>query len=91
MNTEKKRMSLPIQILIGLALGVIVGLLLQNNPEIADNFIKPFGTIFLNLIKLIIVPLVFSSLLVGVADLDDAAKIGKIGLKTFVYFLFREA
>lgn len=88
MNTEKKRMSLPIQILIGLALGVIVGLLLQNNPEIADNFIKPFGTIFLNLIKLIIVPLVFSSLLVGVADLDDAAKIGKIGLKTFVYFLF---
>lgn len=83
---KKKRMSLPIQILIGLILGVIVGILLQNNPDFANKFIKPIGTIFLNLIKLVIVPLVFSSLVVGVADLKDAKQIGKIGLKTFVYF-----
>lgn len=74
MDREKsKKLSLPLQILIGLVLGVIVGLMLQGNPDIADKYIKPFGTVFLNLIKLVIVPLVFSSLLVGVADLDDAA------------------
>ncbi len=83
---KEKRLSLPFQILIGLSLGILAGIMLQNNPDVADNFIKPLGTIFLNLIKLVIVPLVFSSLLVGIADLDDAAKIGKIGLKTFIYF-----
>ncbi|HHX04031.1 MAG TPA: dicarboxylate/amino acid:cation symporter [Tissierellia bacterium] len=87
MQKKKSGLSLPIRILIGLVLGIIVGILLQSNPEIADKYIKPLGTIFLNLIKLIIVPLVFSSLLVGVADLQDVTKIGKIGLKTVVYFL----
>lgn len=83
---EKKKMSLPIQILIGLLAGIVVGILLQNNVEIANSFIKPLGTLFLNLIKLVIVPLVFASLVVGVADLKDAKQIGKIGMKTFVYF-----
>lgn len=83
---EKKKMSLPIQILIGLIAGVVVGILLQSNAQLADTFIKPLGTLFLNLIKLVIVPLVFASLVVGVADLKDAKQIGKIGMKTFVYF-----
>ncbi|MCI6609288.1 MAG: dicarboxylate/amino acid:cation symporter [Ezakiella sp.] len=88
---SKKRLSLPIQILIGLIAGVIVGILLQNTPNAADTYIKPIGTVFLNLIKLVIVPLVFSSLIVGVADLKDAKEIGKIGLKTFVYFFVTTA
>lgn len=83
---EKKKMSLPIQILIGLIAGVVVGIFLQSNAQLADTFIKPLGTLFLNLIKLVIVPLVFASLVVGVADLKDAKQIGKIGMKTFVYF-----
>ncbi len=83
---EKKKMSLPIQILIGLIAGVVVGFFLQSNAQLADTFIKPLGTLFLNLIKLVIVPLVFASLVVGVADLKDAKQIGKIGMKTFVYF-----
>ncbi|MDO5028412.1 MAG: dicarboxylate/amino acid:cation symporter [Bacillota bacterium] len=87
----KKKISLPIQILIGLVAGVVVGIMFQGNPDIATKFIKPIGTIFLNLIKLVIVPLVFSSLIVGVADLKDAKQIGKIGLKTFVYFFVTTA
>lgn len=84
--SKKKGLSLPLQILIGLIVGVIVGIMMQGNPDAANKFIKPIGTLFLNLIKLVIVPLVFSSLLIGVADLKDAKQIGKIGAKTFVYF-----
>lgn len=87
MNGKKRKLSLPLQILIGLAIGIAVGMALQQNPKVADTYIKPIGTLFLNLIKLLIVPLVFSSLLVGVADLEDVTKIGRIGLKTFVYFM----
>lgn len=57
--TEKKKLSLPLQILIGLVIGIVVGMSLQNNPALADSYIKPIGTLFLNLIKLLIVPLVF--------------------------------
>lgn len=90
MTVKKKKLSLSVKILIGLLLGVVVGYILQvtDNVDIANNFIKPLGTLFLNLIKLIIVPLVFSSLIVGVAGLGDVTKIGRIGGKTFVYFLF---
>ncbi len=91
MAKRKSGLSLPIQILIGLVIGILVGYFLQSSPEVADKYIKPFGTIFLNLIKLVIVPLVFSSLLVGVVDLEDVTKIGKIGLKTMVYFLVTTA
>lgn len=87
MTKKKPKLSLPLQIMIGLALGILVGILLQSNPGIADSYIRPLGTIFLNLIRLLIVPLVFSSLLIGVADLKDITKIGKIGLKTMVFFL----
>lgn len=88
---EKKGLSLPIQILIGLLVGIVVGIFLQSKPEIASTYIKPLGTLFLNLIKLVIVPLVFASLVVGVADLKDAKEIGKIGMKTFVYFFLTTA
>ncbi|MGO3751374.1 MAG: dicarboxylate/amino acid:cation symporter [Peptoniphilaceae bacterium] len=88
---EKKKWPLPLKILIGLTLGVITGIILQPNPELADVYVKPIGTIFLNLIKLIIVPLVFSSILVSVKELEDATKLGKIGLKTLLYFFITTA
>lgn len=81
-----KKVSLSVKICIGLVLGVIVGILLQSKPEIATTYIQPFGTLFLNLIKLVIVPLVFSSLLVGVCSLGDIKKLGKLGGKTVIYF-----
>ena len=66
-----KRLSLTTWIFIALILGVLAGLALQGAPEIADTYIKPFGTIFLNLIKMIVVPLVLFSIIAGVVSLDD--------------------
>lgn len=86
-----KKISLPVQILIALVLGVIVGLMLRGNPDIAVNYIKPFGTLFLNLIKLIIVPLVFSSLITGVGNLNDVKQLGRLGGKTLAFYLITTA
>ena len=82
----KKKMSLVTKIMLGLILGVIVGLFFTSSPKIATNYIKPIGTLFLNLIKMTIVPLVFSSLVVGAASVGDVKKLGRIGGKTMIYF-----
>lgn len=86
-----KKLQLTTKIFIGLALGIVLGIMLQSNPDIATNYIKPFGTLFLNLIKLVIVPLVFSSLVVGACSMDDVRKLGRIGGKTLAYYLFTTA
>lgn len=88
---KKKKMQLTTKILLGLILGIIVGMLLQGTPEIAQTYIKPFGTLFLNLIKMIIVPLVFSSLVVGAASIGDPKALGRIGGKTLAYYLITTA
>lgn len=86
-----KKLQLTSKIFIGLALGIILGIILQPNPDIATKYIKPFGTLFLNLIKLVIVPLVFSSLVVGACGMDDARKLGRIGGKTVAYYMLTTA
>lgn len=88
---KKKKMQLTTKILLGLILGIIVGMLLQGAPEIAQTYIKPFGTLFLNLIRMIIVPLVFSSLVVGAASIGDPKALGRIGGKTLGYYLVTTA
>jgi len=87
MKNEKKKLSLTVQIAIGLVLGVIVGLLLQNNAEFAKEYIKPFGTIYLNLIKTIVVPVVLLSIIQGIISLEDVKKVGSIGIRTVVYYM----
>ncbi|MCG8482304.1 MAG: dicarboxylate/amino acid:cation symporter [Clostridia bacterium] len=84
-------MQLTTKIFIGLILGIVVGMLLQGMPEIAQNYIKPFGTLFLNLIRMIIVPLVFSSLVVGASSIGDPKTLGRIGGKTLGYYLITTA
>nr|WP_186429395.1 dicarboxylate/amino acid:cation symporter [Clostridium sp. BSD9I1] len=79
-------MSLVTKIMIGLVLGVIVGLFFTSSPKIASDYIKPIGTLFLNLIKMTIVPLVFASLVIGAASVGDIKKLGRIGGKTILYF-----
>ncbi len=86
-----KKMQLTTKIFIGLILGIVVGMLLQGMPEIAQNYIKPFGTLFLNLIRMIIVPLVFSSLVVGASSIGDPKTLGRIGGKTLGYYLITTA
>jgi Na+/H+-dicarboxylate symporter len=54
-----KRLKLTTKIFLGLILGIVTGFMLQGSPQIATAYIKPFGTLFLNLIRMVIVPLVF--------------------------------
>ncbi|MDC7290955.1 dicarboxylate/amino acid:cation symporter [Blautia schinkii] len=86
-TTGKKKVSLTMWIFGALVLGVIVGLLMQGNAEIAENYIKPFGTIFLNLIKMVVVPVVLLSIMQGIISLQDVRKVGSIGVKTIVFYL----
>ncbi|MBP1890772.1 proton glutamate symport protein [Clostridium moniliforme] len=80
-----KKFGLAFQIILGLVLGIIVGAVFYGNQAIT-SYLQPFGDIFIRLIKMIVVPIVFSSLVVGVAGVGDIKKLGKIGGKTILYF-----
>ena len=75
------------QIFIALVLAIVVGLLIQPYADFAENYIKPFGTIFLNLVKFIVVPIVLFSIMCGIISMSDIRKVGSIGLKTVVYYI----
>lgn len=84
---KKKKISLATKIFIALVLGIIVGMIMTKNPAIAVEYIKPFGTIFLNLIKWIVTPLVFFSIMAGVISMRDIKRVGSVGIKTLAYYL----
>ncbi len=88
-----QKMHITVKILIGLIAGIIVGIVLNlmGQAEIANTYIKPFGTLFMNLIKMVIVPLVFASLVMGACGLGDIKSVGRIGGKTLAYFLVTTA
>ena len=88
---KKRKLSLATQIFIALLLGIIAGICLMKNADIATSYIKPFGTIFLNLIKWVVTPLVFFSIMAGVISMRDIRKVGSIGVKTIVYYLITTA
>ncbi|WP_313738870.1 glutamate/aspartate:proton symporter GltP [Pseudomonas sp.] len=87
---KKAKLSLAWQIVIGLVLGVAIGAVLNHfSAEKAwwiSNVLQPAGDIFIRLIKMIVVPIVVSSLIVGIAGVGDSKKLGRIGLKTILYF-----
>jgi Na+/H+-dicarboxylate symporter len=83
--------KLSTKILIGLILGIIAGLLLSSYTGFIKTWIKPFGDLFINLIKMVIVPLVLSSLVVGAASVGDVKKLGRMGGKTVGYYLITTA
>ncbi|MCE9677739.1 dicarboxylate/amino acid:cation symporter [Shewanella sp. AS1] len=72
-----------LQILVGMLLGMLTGIILGEQAVV----LKPVGTLFVNTIKMLIVPLVFCSLIVGVTSMQDTAKMGRIGFKSFVFYL----
>jgi DAACS family dicarboxylate/amino acid:cation (Na+ or H+) symporter len=90
-----KGMPLHTRILIGLAVGVVAGVAVNrvfggDDPRIVwvlDNITGPLGQLFLRLLLMIVVPLVFSSLVVGVAGIGDIRKLGRVGVKSFAYCL----
>lgn len=85
-----KKLALHWKILIGMGLGVLFGLLLSFVPQgsqFISDYIKPFGTIFINLLKLIAVPLILASLIKGVSDLKDISKLSQMGGRTIITYL----
>jgi DAACS family dicarboxylate/amino acid:cation (Na+ or H+) symporter len=96
---KPKGMPLHTKILLGLLVGVVAGLLVNwtlggSDPRVTwlvSNITQPVGTLFLSLLLMIVVPLVFSSLVVGVAGIGDIRKLGRIGLKSFAYCLIISA
>ena len=84
-----KKLSLPMQILAALIAGIAVGLLLYITglANVATSFLKPFGDIFVNLLKFIVVPVVLLSMIDGILSMNDMRKVGSVGVKTVLYFL----
>ena len=84
---KKLKSNLAAQIFVALVLAIIVGLLFGKNPAFLNDYIKPLGTIFLNLLKFIVCPIVLFSILAGMISMKDIKKVGSIGAKTIIYYL----
>ena len=84
-----KELALHWKIIIGMVLGAVYGLIANQMGWVSftNDWIKPWGTIFVNLLKLIAVPLVFASLIKGVASLSDISRLSRIGGKTITFYL----
>jgi proton glutamate symport protein len=83
---KRRRLTLTQQILIGLALGVVVGAIVNvDHPEWAEYF-RPFSQLFLRLIKMIIAPLIFATLVAGIAGAGHLRQVGRIGVRAIIYF-----
>jgi len=80
----EKSLKLWMKILIAMFIGLIAGAI--AGPEIAESYLKPVGTIFLNLISMIIVLLVLASMTVGITGIHDPKKLGRVGLKTMIFY-----
>jgi len=87
---KSKKMPLAFWIFIGLVVGVVAGLILIGVPDgvtIAKSYIKPWGDIFLNLLKFVVVPIVLFSIASGVISMQDIGRVGSVGVKTVVYYM----
>jgi Na+/H+-dicarboxylate symporter len=85
-----KKIALHWQILIGMALGIVVGLIMtyiSGGKQLVEDWIKPFGTIFINALKLIAIPLILAALIKGVSDLKDISKLSKMGGRTIIIYI----
>lgn len=82
---KKFKFPLAYQIFAGLLLGIIVGAFFYGNPKV-ETYLQPLGTIFINMIKMIVVPIIVSTLIVGVAGSGNMKQLGKLGGKAMLYF-----
>lgn len=82
---KRRGISLPTQILIALVAGIALGVVLNGRTDLV-NYIQPLGDIFLHLIKMIVVPIVFCSLVISIAGTGDMKTVGRYGWKTLLYF-----
>ncbi len=87
---KKKKLALHWRIILGIVLGILLGIVLIQfdwGKQFVIDWIKPFGTIFVNMLKLIAIPLIIVSLVKGVADLKDINQLSKMGLRTFMLYI----
>ncbi|MCX8055431.1 MAG: dicarboxylate/amino acid:cation symporter [Ignavibacteria bacterium] len=85
-----KKIPLYARILIGMLIGAIFGIIAVyiNTGWAVDDWLKPFGIIFLKLLKLVAMPLIFASLITGISGLSDITKLSRIGFKTLLFYIF---
>lgn len=83
---KKIKFSLATQIFIGLILGIVVGGIFYGS-DTAQHVLQPFGDLFIRLIKMIVVPIVLSSIIVAIAGVGDLKSVGKLGGKSLIYFI----
>ncbi|ELW9450156.1 glutamate/aspartate:proton symporter GltP [Burkholderia cenocepacia] len=87
---RKPRVGLAWQILIGLVIGIATGLVLNRFPQLRDTavsgLLQPAGDIFIKLVRMIVVPIVFTSMVIGIAGVGDGKSLGRLGIKTLLYF-----
>lgn len=88
---QGKKNSLARNIFIALVLSIIVGLLMQSQAEFLSTYIKPFGDIFLNLLKFIVTPIVLFSIIGGIISMKDIKKVGEVGGFTVIYYFLTTA
>ena len=81
----KKKSSLAVRIIISLVMGIIVGAIFYGNKNV-EIFLTPLGDIFIRMMEMIVIPIVVSSIIVGVSGVGDIKKLGRLGGKTLIYF-----
>ena len=88
-ETKKKKLGLASWIFIAMILGIVFGIVMYKAGQAAfvSAYIKPFGTIFVNLLKFSVVPVVLISIICGMISMDDVKKVGSVGWKTVVYYM----
>lgn len=95
MSDKKEKMALHWKILIGMVLGLLIGIIAvkidgtdsHTAKQLVTDWIKPFGKIFINMLKLIAMPLIIASLIKGVSDLQDISKLSKMGFRTIAIYV----
>lgn len=89
MSSKKPKISLAWQMMIGLALGVVVGALVEQ--ETAKTFLQPLGDLFIRLIRMVVVPLVLATIIAGAAGISDTSKLGRVATKTLICYALTTA
>ena len=84
MPNKKSKLSLPVQMVIGLILGVIIGSV--TSADFTGTYLRPFGQLFITLIRMVVVPLVLATIIAGAAGIHDLSKLGRVATKTLVYY-----
>ena len=88
--SERKGLSLPTQMGIGMALGIVAGAAFQAGGW-SPSFFQPIGQVFINLVRMVVVPLVLVTRVAGAACVGDVSKLGRVAVKTLIYYFLTTA